>query len=270
MKKKPKSKPIQPNINVSLVLILIFSLILIGILGSKAIWRNERSSDDKLVPTPNPVISMYSKDDIFKEIQFKERQVEDSTIPELLKKELLNPNTALSKMKCMPDQIYIGRSGYKYSILQNDSQSQKEVKLNDQKMLDLISLLDNKMPKGYVLSQLFACKTEDERYIIKYNGIVTERAAQGYSTQTPVAFISQVFSDGTIQDAAYISLDNSFCRTPIQLTKDGLFYLRCDTYFGINGTGEISQSHYYKIDLKKLNHSVLSKCFNVGGSMACE
>ena len=244
-------------------MVFIASLILLAIVGLNAVKHFEDSANNtQPTPTPNPAISLYEKDNIFAEIEFKERQIESSTIPQKLIPELVE-KADLQKIKCMPEQIYLGRGGYKYSILQNDSQLQKEIHLKDEKILEIISILQKRIPEEYTLSQFIACLTEDGRYIVKYNGIVESKASVGFSTQNPVAFVGQILADGTLQDAAYITLENTFCRTPIQLTKNNMFYLECDSYYGLNGTGEVAERFFYGINLKDLRYSLLARCTDI-------
>lgn len=263
MKKKTKNNSTRPKVSISLLMVFIASLVLLAIVGSNALEHFKNSANStQPTPTPNPTISLYKKDNIFAEIEFKDRQIETSSIPEKLKPELVE-KADLQRMKCMPEQIYLGRSGYEYSILQNDSQAQKEINLKDEKLLKIISTLQERIPEEYTLSQFIACLTEDERYIVKYNGIVESRANVGYSTQNPVAFVGQILQDGTLQDAAYITLENTFCRTPIQLTKNNMFYLECNSYLGLNGTGEIRERFFYRINLKDLQYTMLTRCVDM-------
>lgn len=268
MAKKNKNKSARPKISISLVLVLVATLILIGILGIKITKMINKPNNNQSTPSPNPIVILYSKDDIFGEIEFKDRQIEPSKIPQELTSEMVK-NASLKKMKCMPEQIYLGRSGFRYSILQNDSQFQKKVDLRDEKLFEIISKLQKRLPEEYTLSQFIACLTKEGRYIVKYNGIIESRASAGYSTQNPVAFVAQIYQDGTLQDAAYITLENTFCRTPIQLTTDNYFYMECNSYYGYNGTGEVNERFFYRINMTDLNFKLLSKC-TTGANATCE
>lgn len=258
--------------------IVIFIIFFLTI--KQQIRTNEISSS---APSPIPTINikeLYAKEDVFQNLSFKNKQIDlfqkDSKgifyLSVETRNELLKPkNVDLIAMKCMPEQIYIDRQGFRYSILQNDSPAQKEIILKDSNLMGIISKLQNKMPAGYALSQFIACMTEDKRYVVKYNGIIKERTQYGYSIANPVAFISQIFPNGQIQDASYITLLNSaFCRIPIQLTKNNLFYFNCNSYYGQNGTGRIKESYTYRIDLNNLNFSLISQCSLNTGTLVCK
>ena len=268
-KLKPKKVTMQSMLVIGVMLLLLC-------FGSLVVFFpfNHSSINKELTQTRKTIQEIYSSNDIFAEIEYAKRQHDASLttlgdetyfVSEKAHNEIMRiPSDRLAPLKCMPEQIYINRAGYKHVVLSSDSPEYKPVEIHDSFILSTIDRLEHKLPEGYALTQFFLCKTEDNRVIAKYNSIIDENQQTGYQITTrPTAFISQISPDGIIQDLSYITIEErAFCRYPIQLTKDNQFYLACNSHDGQNGNGTINSSFVYRINLNTLGFSLISRCYN--------
>ena len=97
---------------------------------------------------------------------------------------------------------------------------------------------------------------------MKYNGIKEGDATDGFNEGVaPVAFFTQIFPDGKKQDLAYIQLTpGSFCKHPVQLTRNNIFYYACSVYRSQNFYYPPKGSYLYKIDMNTLSYREVSFC----------
>ena len=177
----------------------------------------------------------------------------------------------LVAMQCMPEQIYLGWENKKYSYMLFDGTYQ-EIHVTDPQLLNLLDQLQKTIENGYVVSQFLACHTKDNRFIVKYNAILNGEATDGWSLDTKiVAYFAQIFPDGRIQNVAYIPLHPfEYCRDPLQLTKNNIFYYSCGIYENNSRMVPPHQNYLYKIDMNKLDFTILSHCVFSNLTATCE
>lgn len=232
------------------------------------------------VPALNPVIKLYQSSDIFSQIELKKQlidpnlkvdiyqnndfihSVKENYFPYNARLVMDIPQDQLVAMKCLPEQIYLERKG-KYAILPSGATVFESFTPKDHELLKLVDILKSQAKTGYTLAQFIACKSEDGRYIVKYNVIATERAAYGYANSTnPTAFFTQISGDWQIRDVSYISSDGAYCRYPIELTKSNLLYFECDMYgWTRTSTGaRVTHADIYRIDLNEGKYSKIASC----------
>lgn len=267
-----------------LEIIILFAAILFVFLNRAVLFPQKPSPE---TPVLSPVVKLYQSKDIFSQIELKKQQVDpnitkdiyknndfinpvkENYFPDNARAEMNVPQDQLVPMKCLPEQIYLERKG-KFAILPANTGNFESFTPIDTELLKLVDTLISQVKSGYTLAQFFACKTEDGRYIVKYNAIATDRVAYGFASETnPTAFFTQITPDGQIRDAAYISSDKAFCRRPIELTKSNLLYFECDFHASPSGTGRVTQADLYRIDLDAARYTRVTSCMYQASGNFC-
>lgn len=233
------------------------------------------------------IVSLYQSDNIFGSISPKKRQMssnvkslgffqnDSDSVVELFQKEVQNElssfnDSQLMSMRCMPEQIYQNRYNMRFSFIEPQG-NYKKVEIKDQEMLQLFSTLESSLNPEYTISQFIACKTPDNKFIVKYNPIIKGGETNGFDDRTNIrAFFAEVLPTGQVIELAYIPLKfNSYCRYPVQLTNTGEFYFACNAYRG-NSTMEPPYGSYlYRVNINTLKYTLLSSCEFLSGKQAC-
>lgn len=93
------------------------------------------------------------------------------------------------------------------------------------------------------------------------NAIASGRDKYGFTVPNITAFFAEVLPNGAFKDTSYIPLEsNTYCRTPIQLTKTNLFYYECARYSTDSRLTSPLGSSVYRINLNTLKYNIISIC----------
>lgn len=128
--------------------------------------------------------------------------------------------------------------------------------ITDRYLQKIMQSISAKIPIGYDWSQFTACKTDDARYIVKYNQVPKEHT---YIANNDIAYakIAVITPNWDIQNIVDIPNKSAYCNHFLALTDNNTLYFECSFYQpDINNRG----NDIYKINLTTKSYSRISTC----------
>lgn len=155
-------------------------------------------------------------------------------------------------MQCMPDQLFLFQ--VPNLVISPAFGLQVPANMQDQRLKNIISIIQSPVSIGNLISQFIACKVDDGRYVVKYNQVTKDHP---YITKddTVYAKIEIIDKANNLIHIADIPNKASFCNHFLELTKENILYFECTSQ-----ENNIKGSNIYKIDLTAKNYSLISSC----------
>lgn len=158
----------------------------------------------------------------------------------------------LQNIRCMPAQLFFPDS---YNPQAPEIVGTYRPYLSDNNLQNLIGQATSRITsQDYMLTQITACQTESNNYIVKYNlNPWNKRRGKDDVLQARIATIDE---KGNFQDIISIPNQSSYCSHFIALTKDNMLYFACVPVYQIPSVG----INIYKIDIAKKTYDKIYSC----------